>query len=58
VLNVHPLGVPLPVRGLPVGAAALAPGQVLRARYPLAQAERAVRAAPRTAGKTWIALPG
>jgi threonine dehydrogenase-like Zn-dependent dehydrogenase len=30
------------------------PGQVLRARYPLAQAEAAMRAARETPGKTWI----
>ncbi len=32
------------------------PGRVLRARYPLAEAARAFRAARETAGKTWISL--
>jgi 2-desacetyl-2-hydroxyethyl bacteriochlorophyllide A dehydrogenase len=40
-----------------LASAALSPGRVLRTRYPLAQAEQAFRAAPRTAGKTWISVP-
>lgn len=39
-------------------SAAMSPGRVLRARYPLAEAEQAFRAAPRVAGKTWIVVPG
>jgi 2-desacetyl-2-hydroxyethyl bacteriochlorophyllide A dehydrogenase len=40
-----------------LASAAPSPGRVLRTRYPLAQAEQAFRAAPRTAGKTWISVP-
>lgn len=39
-----------------LAAGPVGPGRVLRARYPLAEAERAFREAPRTAGKTWISL--
>jgi alcohol dehydrogenase/L-iditol 2-dehydrogenase len=37
--------------------AAARPGSVVRARYPLAEAARALREAGQVAGKSWIALP-